>query len=274
MDTTLTLKHILIYPIKSLGGIALEEAWVEKRGLQYDRRWMIVDEKGLFLSQRTLPKMALLQVALQPNHIIISVKADSSKSVIVPIKQTTGNNIRVTIWDDQCIASIVSKEANDFLSDFFDQKVTLVFMGEDSLRPVEDHRQSGFNMVSFADAFPVLLVGQSSINELNSRLKEPVSIDRFRPNLVFEGGDPYIEDQFENFSIGEVAFKGIKPCSRCQVININQQNGVKALEPLTTLAKYRKTGNKVMFGENVIQLNLGKIKVGDTIKVSSFKNNH
>jgi uncharacterized protein YcbX len=266
------MKHILsdiyIYPIKSLGGIRITEAMVEKRGLQYDRRWMLVDATGCFMSQRKYAQMALLKVELLPNGIRVSHKTKAVEPLIIPFEANDEKSLLVTIWDDVCFAFQVTPEANAWFSEVMEISCKLVYMPENAMRHVDPNYARPKDVVSFADAYPFLIIGQESLNDLNSRLKEPVPMDRFRPNFVFTGGTAFEEDSWTEFKIGETTFFPVKPCSRCVLTTINQENAQKSEEPLKTLATYRTRNNKVMFGMNLIHNVIGNVvKVGQEIEV-------
>jgi uncharacterized protein YcbX len=142
----------------------------------------------------------------------------------------------------------------------------LVVMPESSHRKMDPRYAVQGESVSFADGMPYVMIGQASLDELNQRLEVPISMDRFRPNLVFSGGEAYAEDQFKQLQIGEVEFQVVKPCARCVLITVNQQTGEKGKEPLATLATYRTVNNKVYFGQNAVALAPGIVRVGDPIQ--------
>jgi len=262
----LTLTHIYIYPIKSLGGISLQSAKVEERGLQYDRRWMLVDKNGMFLTQREHPQMALLQVNLKDDNLEVTHKVKPISNLQLPISNgQKSNHMVVNIWNDVVIAKNVSHDADLWFSEALNLDCHLVFMDKDSDRHTDLKYTPEPKQVSFADAYPFLIIGQESLNELNRRLKEPLPINRFRPNFVFSGGEPFIEDTWKDFMIGDLKFRAVKPCSRCVVTTVNQDTAEKGSEPLETLAQFRKVGNKVMFGQNLIAYDKGVVRVGDSV---------
>jgi uncharacterized protein YcbX len=265
----LTLSQIYIYPIKSLGGISLQAAKVEERGLQYDRRWMLVDKNGMFLTQREYPQMALLQVNIKDNKLEVSHKIKPIPNLQLPISnfQPPTTSIAVNIWNDVVIAKNISRDANLWFSDALDLDCRLVFMDNDSDRFTDRKYVDEPHQVSFADAYPFLIIGEESLNELNRRLKEPLPMNRFRPNFVFSGGEPFIEDTWKDFKIGDLKFRTVKPCARCVITTVNPDTAEKGSEPLETLAKFRKVGNKVMFGQNVVGYDVGVVRVGESIKV-------
>ncbi len=265
------LTDIYIYPIKSLGGIRLTEAVVEKRGLQYDRRWMLVDAGGNFLSQRQHAQMALLQVKLKPEGLLVSHKHNLLTPLLIPFEANDEKSLLVNIWQDVCFAFEVTPEANSWFSQALNLPCKLVYMPDNAIRPVDPEYARPKDIVSFADAYPFLIIGQESLNDLNRRLTEPVPMDRFRPNLVFSGGEPFDEDSWTEFTIGETKFYPVKPCARCQVTTIDQTTGQKSAEPLKTLATFRTQNNKVMFGQNLVHTGVNQtIAVGQELKDIDF----
>jgi len=264
----LVLSEIWIYPIKSLGGISLDSALITKRGLEHDRRWMLVDENSVFLTQRNFHEMALLKVEMDKNGLIISHKTKSKGIIKIPFDAKPLKHLEVEIWDDKCDAYTVSSVANKWFSAVLNQKCRLVYMPEDSLRQLDRRYANEGDITGFSDGYPILILGESALDNLNNRLDESVSMNRFRPNLVFKGGKPNEEDNWQEFEIGEATFLGAKPCARCVVTTINQDNGVSGKEPLKTLATYRKEGKKILFGQNVIPKSIGRqIHINDVIKV-------
>jgi len=265
MKDTLVLQDIFIYPIKSLGGIRLTEAKVEEKGFQYDRRWMLVDKSGRFVSQREFSVLALLQVELQEDGLMVYVKNSPHRQLLIPFALAEGPEIPVVIWDDQVVGKIVSTSVGSWFSEFIGFEVDLVVMPESTQRKVDPRYAVNEESVSFADGMPYLIIGQSSLDELNSRLESPVPMNRFRPNLVFSGGEPFLEDQLRKIRIGSVEFQIIKPCARCVLTTVDQDTGEKGKEPLRTLATYRTVNNKVMFGQNVVALGRGTVRIGDEL---------
>ncbi|GEO08923.1 MOSC domain-containing protein [Segetibacter aerophilus] len=265
----LFLQDIYIYPIKSLGGISLTQAEVLPTGLQYDRRWMLTDEKGNFLSQRAFAEMAMLQVSITSDGLLVSHKKRKLQPLTLPFDKHTGKEVTVKIWDDVCTALEVGMDANRWFSEALGMTARLVYMPDTTRRLVDNHYASNNEIVSFADAYPLLMIGQSSLDDLNKRLEIPVLMNRFRPNLVFCGAQPYAEDLFKEFRVGEVAFAAVKPCARCVLTTVNQEDGVKGQEPLKTLASFRTFNNKILFGQNLLPRNLGLIKTGDNVEILS-----
>jgi uncharacterized protein YcbX len=266
MSSTLVLQEIYLYPIKSLGGISVSQALVEERGFRYDRRWMLVDKKGDFVTQRIHPQLALLQVALSETQLEVFSKRDPSRKISFDLELNSGEEMQVKVWGDAVAALQVAPEVSAWFSNFLGMNVDLVLMPESSHRKMDPRYAVQEESVSFADGMPYVMIGQASLDELNGRLADPVGMDRFRPNLVFSGGEAYAEDQFKQLQIGEVEFQVVKPCARCVMITVNQQTGEKGKEPLATLATYRTVNNKVYFGQNAVALAPGMVRLGDLLQ--------
>ncbi len=271
MSARLYLSDLYVYPIKSLGGYAVESAKVAERGLDLDRRWMLVDENNRFLTQRNHPRMALLQVSVTADQLIVSVK-NASEKISIPQQPQTSDVFQASVWDDTCDVVAAAPETDAFFSDYLGQHCRLVYMPDDSIRPVDPRYDIDNNYTSLSDAYPFLVIGQSSLNDLNSRLDEVLPMNRFRPNLVVSGSEPYAEERWHEFKVGETTFFGVKPCARCIVTTTNQDTAEVGKEPLRTLAKYHKTGNKIIFGQNLIFGRKGsEIRVGDAVEIVSYR---
>ncbi|WP_139923986.1 MOSC domain-containing protein [Hymenobacter sp. DG01] len=275
MAAPLLLSDLYIYPVKSLGGIRVAEAAVEPRGLRHDRRWLIVNERNQFMTQRQTPAMAHLKVSAAYNGFLLSHLARPDLlPLFVPFEATPEKTLFVTIWDDMVFAWRARPECDEWLSEALGQPCKLVYMSDMVRRDVErDYNPEG-KLVSFADAYPFLMIGQESLQELNGRLAEPVGMDRFRPNLVFSGGQPFGEDAWHHFLIGELPFRAVRACGRCVLTTIDQCTATRHPlgEPLRTLAGYRSEGNSVNFGQNVTGSGQGLLRVGDAIQVLDYKN--
>jgi uncharacterized protein len=260
--TRLTLSEIWIYPVKSLGGIRLQSAQVREKGLEHDRRWMLVDEQGRFMTQRTTPSMALFKLKYVDGAIAVTHGNDEIR---LPALGGQGKQMQAQIWDDLVEVFEVSHGISAWLSEKLGMACRLVEFPEDNRRQIDlDYAQENEN-VSLADGFPLLIIGQSSLDDLNGRMEAPVPMNRFRPNLVFSGGKPYEEDAWKEFSVGQNRFRAVKPCARCVLTTVNQDTGEKGREPLLTLSRYRKQEDRILFGENVIPIDHGKIQEGDEI---------
>jgi uncharacterized protein YcbX len=267
-----TISQLFVYPVKSLGGIEVTEAQLTDRGLQYDRRWMLVDVNNQFLTQREHPEMCLLQTAIQVNELIVYHKNNPGDNIHIPLQPLPGMaTITVQVWDDECGAQLVSEIADAWFSARLSIPCRLVYMPDSEKRKVDPEYASEDDITSFSDGYPLLIIGKASVDDLNSRLAEPLSLNRFRPNIVFTGGKPYEEDIMEHVKINSIDLYGVKLCARCAITTINQATAERAKEPLKTLATYRMKNNKIYFGQNILHKQTGVLKVGDTIKVISTK---
>ncbi len=232
---------------------------------------MLIDEEGTFVSQRKYYDLALLQVGIDQDRLTVAHKQNPDQHISFFLKENTGKQIPVNIWDDQSKGLEVSARVNEWFSDFMKMKVRLVRMPEDERRLVDLKYAQQSEVVSFADGYPFLIIGQASLDGLNKKLQVPVPMNRFRPNFVFSGGEAHIEDRFKTFYIGNTLFSAVKPCARCVLTTIDQQTGAKGTEPLKTLAGYRTVNKKVMFGQNLLHQGWGKISVGEPIRVIDWK---
>lgn len=263
----LTISELFIYPVKSLGGIAVPRARLTDRGFEHDRRWMIVDRENRFITQRVLPAMALLQVQLTDEGLHIYHKAKPAESIDIPFLPPASHTAPVTVWDDTCEAQYAGGRADEWLSDMLSFDCRLVYMPDDSHRPVDTRYATAGEITSLSDGFPALMIGQASLDDVNSRLALPLPMNRFRPNIVFTGGRPYEEDEMAHFTVRGMDFYAVKPCARCVMTTIDQDNALAAKEPLKTLAAYRNKNNKIYFGQNILYKGSGVIEVGDRIEV-------
>ena len=260
------LSHLYIYPIKSLGGIELTEARVTDRGFDLDRRWMLVDDQNNFLTQRHLPELALFSTQLGDNELVVTHRPTGSRLNIV-MHERDGGMVMVRVWEDVCPAQTVGQEADEWFSGILRFPCRLVYMPDESRREVDPNYAHEGELTSFSDAFPFLLIGQSSLDDLNSRLEHALPMNRFRPNLVVSGGIPFEEDGWKHFRIGGIDFFGVKPCARCVVTTTDQQTAERGPEPLRTLSTYRQFQNKVLFGQNLLHSGSGILRKGDRVDV-------
>jgi uncharacterized protein YcbX len=261
----LTISGIYVYPVKSLGGISLEAATLTDRGLQHDRRWMLVDQSGQFLSQREIPELALLQVRLGENGFFVHPKSNPADQIELPFTLVDRPAIQVTVWDDGCTALLAEDHLNAWFSARLNMPVRLVYMPDNTLRRVDPRYAQHQEITSFSDGYPLLMIGQASLDDLNSRLAAPVPMNRFRPNLVFTGGEAFEEDRLGKFSINQIRMACVKPCARCVVTTIDQDTAVAGKDPLKTLAGYRSREHKVLFGQNLLFEGSGIIRLGDQL---------
>ncbi len=266
MSEQLQLSQIWRYPVKSLRGNRLESATVDARGIQYDRQWMLVDEQGGFLTQRQMPKMVLVKTHIEDQGLRLS--APGMQDLRISDACDDRGSVSVKVWRDECEAEFVDTEADGWLSEFLGRDCRLVYLPSGSVRQVDQAYAQRDDQVGFADGFPFLLISQASLDDLNRRLPVSLPMERFRPNLVISGCDAYAEDSWQRIRIGELIFRVVKPCSRCVIPTIDPETGRRqGDEPLKTLLQYRKQGNKVMFGQNLLHDGIGHLSQGMEVEI-------
>lgn len=266
------LSQINIYPIKSLRGISLKEAEFDRKGLKLDRRWMLVDERNCFLTQRQYPKMATIGTKVEDGFLVVFNEDGGLK---IPFEPESKRMQLVKVWASEVLAEVYEDSINDWFSFVLGIRCKLVKMPDGAVRKVDPEYAISLNdEVSFADGYPFLLTNEASLADLNSRLDEPIPMNRFRPNLVVSGFEPFAEDVWRRIKIGENIFHIVKPSSRCIITTIDQETGErKNEEPLKTLAKFRSLygDGRVFFGQNLVADCLkgkeGFLRVGDRVEV-------
>ena len=259
------LSEIWRYPVKSLGGEQISAGRILPKGLEYDRRWMLTDTSMQFLTQRTVPELALFRARIGGNDLVVQ---HNEHRIHVPIEARHGDLFQATVWADTVQVHGCSSDADTWFSDLLHRAVRLVAFPEKEARQVDLAYSARGQWVSLADGYPFLVIGEASLADLNARLEQPVPMNRFRPNFVFTGMHAYEEDGWKKFGIGAVDFVGVKPCARCVMTTVDQATGRKNTEPLATLAGYRKRGGQVYFGQNVLPCNVGTVAVGDAILIN------
>jgi uncharacterized protein YcbX len=259
---SLSLSSIRIYPIKSLGGFAVEEARTTDRGFEHDRRWMLVDEEGRFITQREQPTMALLRCTASATGFRVT-DARTGDTLDLPWWLDGSRTVDAAVFDD----AVRVLEGEPAWSAWFTERLgasaRLVFMPDSSQRSVDARYADG--LTSLSDGFPYLVLSQASLDDLNARMEVALPMDRFRPNLVISGGTAYQEDAWREVRIGTVRFTPVKPCGRCAITTTDQRTGERGKEPLRTLATYRAWNGKVLFGMNAMAEQGGVVRVGDLV---------
>jgi uncharacterized protein len=261
------VSELHIHPVKGAAGIAVDAVELDGFGPRHDRRWMIVAADGEFVTQRNHPTLALLQTALEPDALVLRSRgAGEVRLALEPPEGAREETVRV--WDDDVAATDCGDAAAAFVSAHLDVPARLVYMPATTLRQADlDYARPG-DRVSFADGFPLLLITQQSLDELNRRLPEPIPMLRFRPNVVVDGAArPHEEDEWRTILLGTVSCDVVKPCARCAVTTVDQSTGAGGPEPLRTLAEYRRWKGKVWFGQNVLHRGTGVLRVGDAVEV-------
>ena len=258
-----TLSQINIYPIKSMAGFEVSNVYVSKTGLSYDRQMMLIDTKGKFVTARKLPRLLSFAVVLHESGTVIKAPSGSSLKIN---NDDFKSNVSVNIWRHDMSALVDNDDINKWLSTELELDVRLVRLSEDSQRTVSN----SFQALAFSDGYPLLIIGEESLELLNKKASESSLMSQFRSNLVFSGDQPFIEDTWRRIKIGDVEFEFVKPCERCIMTTVDMStfNFRKSKEPLQTLAKFRADERgRLMFGENLIAKNEGIISLGDKIEI-------
>lgn len=262
MSNIHVVKEIYIYPIKSLAGISCKNVLAEEMGFENDRRWMLINAENLHVTQREYPIMSQFYPQISDGKISITFEDQKHEFFI---NEHLDIPIESAVWDDKSEVFEVSKNSSEWFSKQLGFACKLVKINKIGARKHESSRTNETYNVSLADGYPYLLIGTKSLDFLNEKLEDKISILRFRPNIVISSENPHEEDDFGTFKIGEVGFKNIKPCGRCIMVNNDPTKGIVKKEPLKTLSKYRNVNNSVLFGTNIVSLNSGIIAVGDAI---------
>ena len=252
---------LYVYPIKACRGIRVAEAVVAARGFEADRRWMIVDAQGTCVTQREVARLSQVSTALDNERIFVSAQGFSP--LAIPRAHHAPPR-RVRVWRDELLAC-PHPEGSAWFSEFLGAPHELVHMADSEHRAVDPERSRAGDIVSFADGYPFLLISEASLADLNARLAQPITMDRFRPSIVVTDTEPFAEDQFTNVRLGALSFRGVKRCDRCSVTTIDPVTGKQGKEPLRTLASYRLEDQKVWFGMNMIHDQTGVLRVGDAV---------
>jgi len=282
------LASIHIYPLKAARAVDLGESVVEPWGLAGDRRWLVVDGDGRFVSQREEPDLARVvaaclaggadQAAGGPHDpagaITLSAAGYPPLTVRPPCPGGQVEMVLVAVWRSRIRAAAAGKEADDWLSGFLGRTVRLVYLDDPTRREVDQDYAAPDDRVSFADGYPLLLTSVSSLEELGRWLTDdghpPVPMNRFRPNVVLAGAPPWAEDRWRRIRIGSATFRVVKPCGRCQVTTIDQATAQRGRQPLAMLGRRRRFGQQLVFGQNMIPDGAGSIRVGDPIQVLEY----
>lgn len=262
--TQASITGLYIYPVKSCAGVALDQATLSATGLDNDRLWMIVDERGRFITQREQSRLALIRPQLHDG--VLQLDAPNMSSLVLDV-QAVGTSVEVTVWRDRCVAFDAGEIAAQWLSDFLNKPVRLVRFDDSQPRPSNrDWTGNDTALNHFSDGFPILIISQASLDDLNTRLPTPLPMNRFRPNIVIDGVAAYGEDEVHELSAAALRLRTVKPCTRCKITTTDQATGIAVgTEPLATLMKYRRSLELkgVVFGQNVI----GISGIGSTLRV-------
>jgi uncharacterized protein YcbX len=265
----ISVSDLFLYPVKSCSGVSVERARVGATGFDLDRRWMVVGSDGRFVSQREQPRLALVRTKIGADRLLL--EAPGLRVLAVPFEREPGPTVRVAVWKDESAALDEGRAAGEWFSAHLGISTRLVRLADDDARPLGAPSAQPGDRLSFADAYPFLLLSEASLDGLNRRLSLPLPMDRFRPNIVITGCGPHAEDGWRRVRIGEVDFRVAKPCARCVITTTNQKTGERGREPLHTLATYRLQDGEVLFGQNLVHGGRGVVRVGDRVVVLAFE---
>jgi hypothetical protein len=267
-----TVTELNIYPIKSCMGIARQSVEVAVRGLLHDRQWMLVGDNGVALTQRDFAKMALIDVeVIDNNEVWLKLSAPGAPDFQLSKEEDTKERA-VEVWSYKCQAADQGDAVAEWFSTYLSTTCRLVQMNPDFVRSIDSkYAVAQDDQVNFQDEFPLLVISNASLTDLNSRLSQPLPMNRFRPNVVVSGCEAFAEDTWDVIQIDDVQLSVVKPCARCVITTIDQTTAARGVEPLRTLAGYRSIGNKVMFGQNLIHHGPGTLRLGSEVKVKSMK---
>jgi len=257
------ISELNIYPVKSLAQISLQKSHLDAFGLHMDRRWMLVDEQGKMLTQRQLPRMCLIQTQLHDQQL--SLQADGMDKLT--LTAAIQNQRQVQVWSDYCQALDCGDDVAEWLSFFLNKECRLVYFPEQEKRQVDLNYAQAGDTTAFSDGFPLLLISQASLDDLNQRLETPITMARFRPNIVVSGCTAFAEDQWKQIQINQINFRMVKPCSRCVIPSIDLKTAQKQPIIIQTLSQYRMQGKNIFFGQNVIADNTGELAVGMAVNI-------
>ncbi|HIA53841.1 MAG TPA: MOSC domain-containing protein [Candidatus Melainabacteria bacterium] len=255
------------YPVKSLGGISLKKADIEEKGIRFDRNWLVTLPSGKFLTQREIPRMALVHTEINDDGDL-TLSAEGRPDIKVPhVDHPEDSDFkRVTVWKDECYAIDEGDEVAAWLSEFLETKCRLVKMKDGFKRPIIDEGKEFDGSVRFQDQYPLLVISKASLDDLNAKLDKPLPMNRFRPNIVIEGCEPFEEDGFKTLtSLSGVTLVSAKPCARCVITTTDQKTAERGVEPLRTLATFRSSEHGVLFGQNLTVTKPGSLNVGDDL---------
>lgn len=254
-----------IYPIKSCAPVALTAVRFDARGPLLDRRWMLIDGDGNFVTQRQQPRLSQIRPSITP--LALEVQAPGMPTLKVPLSGGRGPRVRAQIWGHETEAEFVGDAIADWFSDAMQQNLRLVRWAEEAVRPVSKRHTQLDSQTAFSDGYPLLLTSEASLADLNRHMEQNVTMERFRPNIVVRGCDAFAEDTWRRFTIGDLTLHGVKPCDRCSVVDVDPRSGDVGKLLLATLSSYRKVGNRVLFGMNCVHEGFGIIREGDELRV-------
>jgi len=263
MNDQITISELYIHPLKSAASVSVKKATLDNLGFENDRRWMLVDPDGNFLSQRQFPEMCLIKAHADDDMLSVSVPGQDA----IKVSANKDKVMQVVVWGDSCRAYDVGEVASEYLSNFLKTACRMVCFPADEKRQVDLNYANPGDLTGFSDGFPLLIISRASLDDLNKHLDKPVSMTRFRPNIVVSGCEAYAEDDWKRIIVGGIEMQVVKPCSRCSIPSIDPKTAVRSLEPVKTLREYRMKDSKIYFGQNVIANSTGILEIGMPVEI-------
>ena len=262
------ISEIHVYPVKSLAGISLDSAQLNEAGFEYDRQWMVTRPDGTFMTQRNYPQMALVETRVDNGKLALS-SFGMEPHIVAPVEKDNCKRINTQVWGDPVQAVEHDAQTSEWLSQALGVDCKLVSFPDGEIRQCSRSVSKVGEHTLFADAFPLLLLSQGSLDDLNARLENPIGMDRFRPNIVVSGCEPLAEDNWKKITVGDVRLRITQACARCSVPTVNQQTGVlSGPEPIHTLSSYRlRADGEVYFGINLVPETTGVVRTGDRVSI-------
>ncbi|MBX3022720.1 MAG: MOSC domain-containing protein [Bdellovibrionales bacterium] len=253
------IRDLFFYPIKSFRGLHTSELMLTKAGPLWDREWMLVDDKGVFLTQRQHPELAKIGVRFE-DDAGLELSAGAQGTMDFGLEEREGPEFQVTVWKTQVPAFEVSSEVSEWLSDLLTKKVKLVRLSPNAQRTFDDAMPE--RTVRFVDAKPLLVISTASLKQLELKAGVTLAMSRFRPNIVIDGVEPHAEDGWPAFKVGSIEFKTLKPCTRCKITTVHPLTGAVSEEPLKTLSTYRRGEKGITFGQYFAHMHEGRLRAG------------
>ena len=265
---TRTISQLNVFPIKGCRGVPVSNAVIDNLGLEHDRRLMLVDADGVFVSQREIPALATLVPVIRGNAIRVHAAEGDPFDITV---NPDAPHRTVRIWREPFLAADQGDAASTWFSNQLHQPVRLVAVGRETHQPIDPRFSPRVGAeTAFTDGYPIMVVTEASLADLNARLADPVPMSRFRPCVVVAGGNAWDEDEWRVIALGDVTCDAVKPCARCVVTATDQETGTRhpLQEPLRTLASFRTVQPfGAIFGQNLVPRDTGLIAVGDEVSL-------
>ncbi|MFY0639534.1 MAG: MOSC domain-containing protein [Bermanella sp.] len=260
------VSQLFHFPVKSLKGSKLESMSIDEFGPQWDRRFMLVEKTGRFVTQRQSPKMGQISTHVNEGTLVLTF-AEDQRAVNLKDLNTIDQYMDVRVWNDEVRARLITSEVNTWLSNILNRDVFLCYMGDDTHRQVDLEFSQAGDRASFSDGFPFLIISEASVDFLSEKLGRHLEAERFRANIVVSGCEAFEEDQWKKIKIKGIEFELVKPCSRCVIPTLDLNTSQKQPDVMQVMLKHRKQGKHVMMGQNAIHRGLGVIKVGDVVEL-------